>query len=160
MTAERGNAQMRGPGGAGKVTPELAQLPSCWATSTQYLSKALKSENQQGKIEVHLELARPGGQPRARPRSFLPAKMPSIRQLNIPASRKIAATIRDLPNTVRLEGHTDFHPHPHREAVSQQLGASAARSIATMALLSNRYATSHAAVWPLPCYAGYYSCRG
>ncbi len=51
---------------------------------------------------------------------------------------KIGATIRELPNGVRLEGHTDSIPiHSGRFRSNWEL--SAARSIAMLELLSKRY---------------------
>ena len=67
----KGNAQMRGPGGAQKQSKEPAVaevLPS-----VDYLSKKFEDEIKQGKLDVHLE-ARGLGSACARRRSFLPER--------------------------------------------------------------------------------------
>jgi chemotaxis protein MotB len=132
----KGNAQMKGPGGSEprNVKPPVAiaeLLPSM-----QYLSRALETEIRQGKIEIHFE-------PRGlvvslRQATFFPSGEDSIDPNTYPSIEKIAQTIRELPNTVRLEGHTDSVPiHTARFRSNWEL--SAARGIAMMELLSERF---------------------
>jgi chemotaxis protein MotB len=101
----------------------------------QYLTKALQSEIQQGEIEVHLE-------PRGlvvslRQATFFPSGNDAIDPNTFPALDKIGRTISDLPNTVRLEGHTDSIPI-HTVRFNSNWELSAARSIAMLELLVTR----------------------
>ena len=139
----KGNAQMKGPGGSQKVpeNPKPSQKPSPPAVaellpSMQYLSRALETEIRDGKIEIHFE-------PRGlvvslRQATFFPSGEDSIDPKTYPAIEKIAQTIGELPNAVRLEGHTDSVPiHTARFRSNWEL--SAARGIAMMELLSGRF---------------------
>ena len=131
----KGNAQMKGPGGSEKaVTPrtELAEL----LPSLQYLNKELQSEIDKGKIEMHLE---PRGLVLSlRQATFFPSGEDSIDPATYPIVEKIAQTIRELPNSVRLEGHTDSVPiHTARFRSNWELSAN--RSIGMMELLSDQF---------------------
>jgi chemotaxis protein MotB len=131
-----GNAQLRGPGGS---EPKNSKPPVAIAEllpSMQYLSKSLEEEIHQGKIEMHLE-------PRGlvvslRQATFFPSGEDSVDPKTYPSIDKIAQTIRELPNTVRLEGHTDSIPiHTARFPSNWEL--SAARAIAMMELFSEHF---------------------
>jgi chemotaxis protein MotB len=131
----KGNAQMKGPGGSEKaVTPrtELAEL----LPSLQYLNKELQSEIDKGKIEMHLE---PRGLVLSlRQATFFPSGADAIDPKTYPIVEKIAQTIRELPNSVRLEGHTDSVPiHTARFRSNWELSAN--RSIGVMELLSDQF---------------------
>ena len=132
----KGNAQMKGAGGsqAQNVKPQAAiaeLLPSM-----QYLSKSLEGEIHQGKIEMHLE-------PRGlvvslRQATFFPSGADTVDPNTYSSVEKIAQIIHDLPNSVRLEGHTDAVPiHTARFRSNWEL--SAARAIAMMELFSGRF---------------------
>ena len=132
----KGNAQMKGAGGSQpqNVKPQAAiaeLLPSM-----QYLSKSLEVEIHQGKIEMHLE-------PRGlvvslRQATFFPSGADTVDPNTYPSVEKIAQIIRELPNSVRLEGHTDSVPiHTARFRSNWEL--SAARSIAMMELFSGHF---------------------
>jgi chemotaxis protein MotB len=132
----KGNAQMKGAGGsqAQNVKPQAAiaeLLPSM-----QYLSKSLEVEIHQGKIEMHLE-------PRGlvvslRQATFFPSGADTVDPNTYSSVEKIAQIIHDLPNSVRLEGHTDAVPiHTARFRSNWEL--SAARAIAMMELFSGRF---------------------
>jgi chemotaxis protein MotB len=134
----KGNAKMKGPGGAAKneaLPQEMAHAVDL-LPSMQYLSKALENEIQQGKLELRLE-------PRGlvvslRQAAFFPSGEDTVDPKTYPAIEKIAQTIRDLPNAVRLEGHTDSVPiHTARFRSNWEL--SAARGIAMMELLGERF---------------------
>jgi chemotaxis protein MotB len=131
----KGNAQMKGPGGSQpKRTPDpsIAEL----LPSMQYLTRALEDDIKQGKIEMHLE-------PRGlvvslRQATFFPSGGDMIEPSTYESLDKIGKTIGELPNGVRLEGHTDSVPiHTARFRSNWEL--SAARSIAMLELLSTRY---------------------
>ena len=132
----KGNAQMKGPGGSQpKVTPQ-SQVIAELVPSLTYLSQVLEQEIKAGKIEVHLE-------PRGlvvslRQGTFFPSGEDKLDPATFDSIDKIASTIRKLPNAVRLEGHTDSIPiHTARFRSNWEL--SAARSIAMLELLSNKY---------------------
>jgi chemotaxis protein MotB len=133
----KGNAQMKGPGGSqkAKVAPERAVLAEL-LPSLQYLNKELQAEIHDGKIEMHLE---PRGLVLSlRQATFFPSGEDAIDPKTYPIVEKIAQTIRALPNSVRLEGHTDSVPiHTARFHSNWEL--SAARSIGMMELLSDRF---------------------
>jgi len=102
----------------------------------QYLSKSLEAEIHQGKIEMHLE-------PRGlvvslRQATFFPSGADTVDPNTYSSVGKIAQIIHDLPNSVRLEGHTDAVPiHTARFRSNWEL--SAARAIAMMELFSGRF---------------------
>jgi chemotaxis protein MotB len=141
----QGNAQMRGPGGTQKGTkepvprpmppPEVAEL----LPSMKYLSGELQAEIKGGKIEMRLE-------PRGlvislRQAAFFPSAGDVVEPASYPSIQKVAAVLRDLPNPVRLEGHTDSVPiHTSRFRNNWEL--SAARSIAMLNVLSDRFQLS------------------
>jgi chemotaxis protein MotB len=133
----KGNAQMKGPGGSqkAKVAPERAVLAEL-LPSLQYLNKELQAEIHDGKIEMHLE---PRGLVLSlRQATFFPSGEDAIDPKTYPIVEKIAQTIRALPNSVRLEGHTDSVPiHTARFHSNWEL--SAARSIGMMELLSEHF---------------------
>jgi chemotaxis protein MotB len=133
----KGNAQMKGPGGSqkAKVAPERAVLAEL-LPSLQYLNKELQAEIHDGKIEMHLE---PRGLVLSlRQATFFPSGGDTIDPKTYPIVEKIAQTMRELPNSVRLEGHTDSVPiHTARFHSNWEL--SAARSIGMMELLSDRF---------------------
>jgi chemotaxis protein MotB len=131
----KGNAQMKGPGGSQPKRapdPAVAEL----IPSMQYLTKALETDIKQGKIEVHLE-------PRGlvislRQATFFPSGGDAIEPSTYESLDTIGKTVGQLPNGVRLEGHTDSIPiHTARFRSNWEL--SAARSIAMLDLLSSRY---------------------
>jgi chemotaxis protein MotB len=131
----KGNAQMKGPGGSQpkrEPDPVIAEL----TPSMQYLTRALEDDIRQGKIEMHLE-------PRGlvvslRQATFFPSGGDSIDPTTYASLDKIGKMIGELPNAVRMEGHTDSVPiHTARFRSNWEL--SAARSIAMLELLSSRY---------------------
>jgi len=139
----KGNAQMKGPGGEKKMPkepqpepkpqpPEVAEL----LPSLQYLSRELKDEIRSGKIEMRLE-------PRGlvvslKQAAFFATAEDRLNPEALPSIEKVAGVMRDLPNPVRLEGHTDSIPiHTARFRNNWEL--SAARSIAMLDVLTSRF---------------------
>jgi chemotaxis protein MotB len=136
----KGNAQMRGPGGAQKKdqepkpppAPEVAEL----LPSMQYLTRELEAEIKAGKIEMRLE-------PRGlvvslQQAAFFPSAGDTVDPASYASIEKVAKVLRGLPNPVRLEGHTDSVPiHTPRFRNNWEL--SAARSIAMLDVLSGRF---------------------
>jgi chemotaxis protein MotB len=104
--------------------------------SMQYLNQALAEEIDAGRIAIHLE-------PRGlvislRQAAFFPSGGDTIAAAGFDSLEKISRTIRDLPNAVRFEGHTDSAPiHTRRFRSNWEL--SSARSIAMLRLFEDRY---------------------
>jgi chemotaxis protein MotB len=132
----KGNAQMRGPGGATKAEKEPSSVPAELVPSLQYLSKELEAEIKQGKVEVHLE-------PRGlvvslRQAAFFPSGGDAIAAETYPTVGKIARLIRATHNPIRLEGHTDSVPI-HTARFDSNWDLSAARAIAMLKLLVDQF---------------------
>ena len=131
----KGNAQLKGPGGAQKVEEKKRQLAEL-LPSMKVLSQELKKEIDSGKLDVTMEQ-------RGLTISFKEASLfasgdDMISEDAYPSVAKVAAAIDKLPNPVRLEGHTDGVPiHTSRFRSNWEL--SAARSIALLELLTKRY---------------------
>ena len=136
----KGNAQMRGPGGAQKQSKEPPATPAELLPSMQYLSKKLEAEIQQGKLEVHLESR--GLVISLRQKTFFPSGEDTIPATTYPMVQKIADLIGQLPNPVRLEGHTDAIPI-HTARFGSNWDLSAARAIAMLNLLSGQFGLDH-----------------
>jgi chemotaxis protein MotB len=132
----RGNAQMRGPGGAVRAVPSAPGAIVELLPSLQRLNADLSREISEGKIEVSL-------QPRGlvvslKQAAFFPSGTDAIEPGTFDALAKVATVIRKLPNPVRLEGHTDSVPiNTPRFRSNWEL--SAARSIAMMELFAARF---------------------
>jgi chemotaxis protein MotB len=137
----KGNAMMRGPGGAAqsvaakaeaKKDEKLAEL----LPSLKVLTEELKKEIDAGRIQISM-------QPRGLVVSFTQAALFAPGEDVIsPAAydglEKVAAAIARLPNPVRLEGHTDSTPiNTARFHSNWEL--SSARSIAILELLTDKF---------------------
>ena len=147
----KGNAQMRGPGGAKKITKtdkvqspprEEADSPTTIVDlipSKQYLEKELADAIKAGKIDIHLEAR--GLVISLRQAAFFPSGEDTIAPETYPTIQKIAETVGKLPNPVRLEGHTDALPI-HTARFPSNWDLSAARAIAMMNLMTGRFGVS------------------
>ncbi|HTP88747.1 MAG TPA: flagellar motor protein MotB [Bryobacteraceae bacterium] len=129
----KGNAQMQGPGGGEKIPEKSDARLAELLPSLKVLSKELEAEIKNGKIQITME-------PRGLVVSFRQAALfPSGTATVLPDARgpvaKIARAISEIPNPVRLEGHTDSVPI-HNEQYQSNWELSAARSIALMRLLT------------------------
>lgn len=120
---------------ATNAPPEISAA-SGLLPSMQSLNQALAEEINAGRIAVHLE-------PRGlvislRQAAFFPSGGDVILPSGFESLEKISRTIRDLPNGVRFEGHTDSAPiHTRRFRSNWEL--SSARSIAMLRLFEGRY---------------------
>jgi len=132
----KGNAQMRGPGGAQKSTKDPQPVVTELLPSMQYLDGKLADEIKQGKLEVHLESR--GLVISLRQKAFFPSGEDSIPSDTYPVVQKIADLIGQLPNPVRLEGHTDSIPI-HTARFDSNWDLSAKRAIAMLKLLSGEF---------------------
>jgi len=135
--ADEQPATQRASGGAGDLAGSLATLTA-----------ALQPEIQSGKVKVELQAR--GLVISLREAAFFPSGDDSLLPSADPSLDKIAAAIEKLPNSVRLEGHTDSIPiHNARFQSNWQL--SAARGIAMLDLFVDRYKISPQRL----CIAGY-----
>jgi chemotaxis protein MotB len=133
----KGNALMRGPGGARKAAKEAADMAAVeLLPSLAYLTRELRDDIKAGKLQVSL-------QPRGlvvslRQAAFFPSGEDTVDPASYPSLEKITQRLRTLPNAIRLEGHTDSVPiHTVRFPSNWEL--SAARGIAMMNLFVNRF---------------------
>jgi len=137
----KGNAMMKGPGGA-KAVPKDAPPPSPppppanLNSSQQFLQNALKQEIQHGQLSISLEQR--GLVVSLRAASFFASGDDTIYPGAYDSIRKIAEAIQQLPNLVRLEGHTDAVPI-HNSRFRNNWELSAARGIAMLQLLQSRF---------------------
>jgi len=135
----KGNAQMRGPGGAAKnekkevkPRPDEAEL----LPSLEYLNSQLRDEIKSGKIEMRLEQR--GLVISLREAAFFPSAGDTVEPGSMPSLQKVAGVLQGLSNPVRLEGHTDSVPI-HTARFHNNWELSAARSIAMLGVLSGKF---------------------
>ncbi len=137
-----GNAMMKGPGGAQKSTQ--TQMPPVKMAellpAQKFLDEKLKSEIKTGKVQVHMG-------PRGlvvslSEAAFFPPGDDLVSKGARPTLEQIAKTLSELPNPVRLEGHTDSVPI-HNSRFRSNWELSAARSIAMLELLTTEYGIPH-----------------
>ncbi|HEY3789528.1 MAG TPA: flagellar motor protein MotB [Urbifossiella sp.] len=132
----------------GAAAPHEKQLPSPGASlepkaavpelmaSMNHLQQILAVEIRTGKVEIHPD-------PRGlvislRQAAFFPSGGDEIASSGFDSIEKIAGTIRDIPNPVQLEGHTDSAPI-HNQRFRSNWDLSAARSIAMLELFRDRF---------------------
>ncbi len=135
----KGNAQMRGPGGAQKTDKDIPPRPPQEAEllpSLQYLNSQLKDEIKSGKIEMRLEHR--GLVISLREAAFFPSGGDTVEPASLPSLQKVAGVLQGLPNPVRLEGHTDSVPI-RTARFHSNWDLSAARSIAMLGALSGKF---------------------
>jgi chemotaxis protein MotB len=109
--------------------PDLAQ-------SLDTLQKGLDSDLKTGKLQIRLDAR--GLIISLREKAFFASGDSSVAPDSLPMLAKIAIVVQSLPNSVRLEGHTDARPiHTSRFQSNWEL--SAARSIAMLELLRDRF---------------------
>jgi chemotaxis protein MotB len=104
--------------------------------SLEKLERALRLEVEQGQIKLILEQR--GLVISLREASFFASGDDALYPGTYPSIAKIAQAIRELPNPVRLEGHTDSVPI-HNSRFRSNWELSAARSIAMLELLVSRF---------------------
>lgn len=109
----RGNAQMRGPGGARKSDrepkPQLPQIAEL-IPSMEFLTRELQEEIRTGKMKLHLEAR--GLVITLSQETYFPSGDDRIAPATFEGIAKVAKAIQGLPNPVLLEGHTDSIPIP------------------------------------------------
>jgi chemotaxis protein MotB len=131
----KGNAQLRGPGGAKKEDRKQRDMVEL-LPSLKILSKELEEELRKGTMQISM-------QPRGLTISFaqaalFPSGADDISPASYPSIEKVARAMRKIPNPVRLEGHTDAIPI-HTARFRSNWDLSAGRSIALLNLLTDRF---------------------
>jgi chemotaxis protein MotB len=104
--------------------------------SRDYLSDQLKNEIASGKMRISLEAR--GLVVSLRQATFFPSGEDTIDPATYSSLQKVATAICQLPNPVRLEGHTDAIPI-HTARFHSNWDLSAARAIAVLDLLTVRF---------------------
>ncbi len=100
------------------------------------LQKGLDKELKSGKLEVKLEGR--GLVISMREATFFESGRETVSTGSIEILERIAAIVRQLPNPVRLEGHTDSRPI-HNSRFRNNWELSTARSIAMLEILRDRF---------------------
>jgi chemotaxis protein MotB len=134
----RGNAMMRGPGGVKKaqqVKPEKNGRIVELQAAQQFLDRELKGAIDAGKLRV--VMTGRGLVVSLQEAAFFPPGDDTISPDAYPSLEKIADALRQLPNPVRLEGHTDSVPI-NNDRFRSNWELSAGRSIAMLELLSSQ----------------------
>jgi chemotaxis protein MotB len=114
---------------AGNPQPDLAQY-------LELLAKGLDPELKSGKLQLKLE-------PRGlvismREATFFSSGAESVSLSSLPILERIAAVVQQMPNAVRLEGHTDSRPI-HNSRFRSNWELSVARSIAMLEIFRDRF---------------------
>lgn len=137
----QGNAQMKGAGGGRKETERAIAEAKASGTANELvnaletLSKALATEIDRN--EVHLRMEKRGLIVSFAQTLLFDSGGADVFESSYPAIDKVSMAIRNLPNPIRLEGHTDSIPIRNTRFHSNW-ELSAARSIAILELLSAR----------------------
>jgi chemotaxis protein MotB len=121
----------------GPQKPEEEQThPADLTRPLEVLRQELSTETQAGKVQMQLEGR--GLVINLREAAFFASGDDSVAPGSYPILAKIAAVIQDLPNQVRLEGHSDSIPI-HNSHFRSNWELSSARAIAMMEVLATRY---------------------
>jgi chemotaxis protein MotB len=100
------------------------------------LKQELRQEMAEGKMQVTMDAR--GIVISLHEKSFFPSGGDIVYPSAFDSLAKVAVIIRDLPNAVRLEGHTDSVPI-HNQRFRSNWDLSAARSIAVLQFFETRY---------------------
>ena len=106
------------------------------APSYAHLKQQLQQEIADGKMQVSMDAR--GIIISLHEGSFFPSGGDTIYPAAFDSMAKVATVIRELPNAVRLEGHTDSVPI-HNQRFRSNWDLSAARSIAVLLFFEGRY---------------------
>jgi chemotaxis protein MotB len=131
----QGSAQMKGPGGVKKevktTEPKHDVQTAELLPSLQMLTQELGAEIRAGKLQINMGSR--GLIISFTQAALFPSGEDEIAKDSYPSIQKIANAIKQLPNPVRLEGHTDSIPI-HNSRFKSNWELSAARSIALLEL--------------------------
>ncbi len=123
----------------GSPPPTPAESPGAKADLTKSLAKLkinLAGELKSGKVQLRLDDR--GLTISLREAGFFASGDSAVQASSLPALEKIAAVVADLPNSIRLEGHTDARPI-HNSRFRSNWELSTARAIAMLELLQSRF---------------------
>jgi chemotaxis protein MotB len=138
-----GTAADHAAAAAGIQMGENAKRPADLTKSLEILQKELSTETQSGKVQMQLEAR--GLVINLREAGFFGSGDDGVAPASYPVLAKIAAVIQDLPNQVRLEGHTDAIPI-HNSRFRSNWELSSARAIAMLEVLTTRYNVDRARI--------------
>jgi chemotaxis protein MotB len=116
--------------------PETQQHPADLTKSLAKLQQALDAELKTGKVKVWMDAR--GVTVSLREAAFFSSGDAKVATASLPTLAKIAAVLSDLPNSLRLEGHTDSKPI-HNSRFSGNWELSTARAIAMLELFRDRF---------------------
>lgn len=112
-----------------KPPPDLAQY-------LEVLTKGLEAELKSGKLQMKLDAR--GLVISLREATFFGSGDDALSPACLPILTRIAQVVRELPNSVRLEGHTDSRPI-HTSRFHSNWDLSAARSVALLEILRDKF---------------------
>jgi chemotaxis protein MotB len=136
----KGNAQLKGPSmRAPQNAPDEPVLNIDLTNAIQALQNTLRTEMKQDQVSIHLEAR--GAVISLNTQALFPSGGDTIERTIYPLLAKVAVTLNELPNPIRLEGHTDSLPISNQRFRSNW-ELSAARSIAMLRILNGRYGVS------------------
>ncbi|MEX2263687.1 MAG: flagellar motor protein MotB [Bryobacteraceae bacterium] len=115
---------------------ESEGLPASLASSFKMLREHLRNEIADGMLTVSMEAR--GLVVSLRQAAFFPSGQDVIDGATYPTIGKIAAAMRNVPNKIRLEGHTDSDPIRNNRFHSNW-ELSAARSVAMLNILAEHH---------------------
>jgi chemotaxis protein MotB len=128
-----GNAQWKGPGGAERLAGEVNKYAELMPTM-RFLNQQLEREIAEGKMQISMQSR--GLVVSFQQATFFPSGDDRISEDQYGIILKVAEVIRELPNPVRFEGHTDSLPVKGNGRFASNWDLSAARAIAMMEALS------------------------
>jgi chemotaxis protein MotB len=115
---------------------ETAKAPADLTKSLAKLQQGLESELKSGKVQVRMDGR--GVTVSLREAAFFGSGDAQVAPASLSILEKIASVLRGLPNSVRLEGHTDSKPI-HNSRYSGNWELSTARAIAILELFRDRF---------------------
>lgn len=131
--AGKGSAAMKGPGGSNQKGPAPAKELS---ESLNSLTMSLKEEISAGKISISMEAR--GLVISLQQAAFFPSGEDTLLPQAVPTIEKIARVAQQLPNQIRLEGHTDSIPISN-ERFRSNWELSSARGVTVLQWLESKF---------------------
>lgn len=119
--------------------PDDPAKPADLAKSMDKLQEKLAPELKSGKLNLKLDDR--GLTISLREAAFFASGDAELQPSSLPALEKIAGVVADVPNSIRLEGHTDARPI-HNSRYRNNWELSTARAITMLELLQNRFQIS------------------
>jgi chemotaxis protein MotB len=130
----QGNRLMVGPGGA--ETGTATQDPADLSSTLELLKGSLNEDILAGRINMHTETR--GLVVSLQEAAYFVSGDDQVAAAGYPVLQKIAATLVNIPNPIRLEGHTDSVPI-HNSRFHNNWELSSARSIAMLEALVDKF---------------------